>query len=180
MAAAWKEIVHLPIRAPDVAHDVARLGARSDLLHQNALEFLPELRVVDICVKRRLTGWTPAQRAQPLLRQDDDMLARLAGRAFVAVLDDIPAERLDHLGKQQDLGGKRAEEIILMRNRVAHAQYMEFVAHIRGGSKRMEMTRVPAAAFRHRGSIRLIRKSVADKMETMFPINNTQMLVQER
>ena len=108
------------------------------------------------------------------------MLARLAGRAFVAVLDDIPAERLDHLGKQQDLGGKRADEIILVRNRVAHAQHMEFVAHGPGGSKRTEMTRILATAFRRRGSIRPMRKSVADKVETMFPINNTQMIVQER
>ena len=55
MVAVPKEIVDFHVRAPDVAHDVTRLGARPDFLQQNSLEFLLEIRVVDISVERFLT-----------------------------------------------------------------------------------------------------------------------------
>jgi hypothetical protein len=47
-----EKIVYFHIGARDVAYDVAGLGARSDFLHQNLLEFVPKFSVVDVRVKR--------------------------------------------------------------------------------------------------------------------------------
>ena len=38
-----KQIIHPHVGAPDVANDIARLGASRDFLHENALVFVLEL-----------------------------------------------------------------------------------------------------------------------------------------
>ena len=65
-----------------------------------------------------------------MLCENDNVLGRLAGGAFIAVFDNPPTERLDHLGKQQYLGCERADEVVLVRYCVGHSQYMEIAAHV--------------------------------------------------
>ena len=88
MTAVRKEVVYFHVRAPDVAHDVTGPGARPDFLYQIALEFLLEFLVVDIGVERFLSRLTFAQGSQPVFRQNDNVFARLTGRAFIAVFND--------------------------------------------------------------------------------------------
>src|SRR5580704_11749550 len=126
-----KQIVNFHVWAPDMANDVAGLGTRADFLYQNSLEFPGKIRVVCVNFERVLARLALAQSLKPILCQNHNVLARAADRAFVAVLNNIPTERLDHLRKQQDLRGEGTDEIILVRDCVRNAQHMETIAHTR-------------------------------------------------
>src|SRR5580693_8268872 len=110
-----KQIVYFHVWAPDMANDVAGLGTRPYFLHENSLEFPGKIRVVCVNVERVLARLALAQSLQPILCQNYNVFARATDRAFVAVFNNIPTQRLDHLRKQQDLRGECADEIILMR-----------------------------------------------------------------
>src|SRR5256885_7151428 len=109
-----KEIVDFHVRTPDVTYDVTRLGTRPDFLEQHSLELSTKLHVAYVSVKRLLTRPALAQSSEPIVCQNCNVFARFTGRALVTVFNDIPTERLDHLGKQQYLRSERAHQVILV------------------------------------------------------------------
>jgi len=111
------------------ARYVARLGARPDFLYQNALKFPFELRVADIAFELFLARFAPTQGLKLVFRQNYNVFARLAARALITVFDDVPAERLDHFGKQQDFSSEGTAGVFLARNRMSDAQQMKILAH---------------------------------------------------